>query len=409
MLDEMKDRYFAKEQRKTRLRSIILLSLIFHMTVAIVYLFMPLNPVANDQSDAFAFDLFKEADPLLERRLRPKPPLSKKLLDPKQKLAKDAEQKRVDAAKNERDEVVKLSERIPIHDVEVNNAPIEELVPKLMTDAKLREAEASNMSRLVSQPGQTDGKGLVTGQLRVRGDGTGIHRGVSQGGGGDGLLEGGGRSGVNDPLGVINFLNSLDGPQDVVFCLDVSASMQAAGLQIKLELALNSIRDSILMLGSESTFNIVPFHKKTTNILSEKLLPADDVNINRALFYLDSFTPESIQSNMGTNILAALEKAFTLDSSVVVLVTDGLPLAREGQNIEEDPEKILEFVREQNTTNTRIYVVALEIDLQRSPGAYLLTSLAQEHNGEIKAVGSEELVELNKKVRRTKDIPFTSQ
>ena len=408
MLDEMKDRYFEKEQRKTRLRSIILLSLIFHLTIAIVYLFMPLSLVTNDQSDRVAFDLFKEADPLLERRLRPKPPLSKKLLDPKQKLAKDAEQKRVDTAKNERDEVVKLSEKIVIHDVEVNNAPIEELVPKLMTDAKLREAEASNMSRLVSQPGQTDGKGLVTGRVRARGDGTGKYRGVSQGGGGDGLLEGGGRSGVNDPLGVINFLNSLDGPQDVVFCLDVSASMQAAGLEIKLELALNSIRDSILMLGSESTFNIVPFFKSAT-MMSEKLLSADDANINRALFYLDSFTPESIQNNTGTNILAALEKAFTLDSSVVVLVTDGLPLAREGQNIEEDPEKILEFVREQNTKNARIYVVALEIDLQRSPGAYLLTSLAQEHNGEIKAVGSDKLVELNKKVRRTKDIPFTSQ
>lgn len=408
MLDEMKDRYFKKEQRKTRMRSIILLSLIFHMTVAIVYLFMPLNPVADDQSDALAFDLFKEADPLLERRLRPKPPLSEKRLDPKQKLAKDAEQKRVNAAKNERDEVVKLSEKIVIHDVEVNNAPIEELVPDLMTDAKLREAEASNMSRLVSQPGRTDGKGLVTGRVRAKGDGTGKYRGTSQGGGG-GLLEGGGRSGVNDPLGVINFLNSLDGPQDVVFCLDVSASMQAAGLEIKLELALNSIRDSILMLGSESTFNIVPFHKETVNIMSEKLLPADDVNINRALFYLDSFTPESIQSNKGTNILAALKKALTLDSSVIVLVTDGLPTTIGGYNIETDTQKILDFVREQNTKNARIYVVALEVDLQRSPGANLLTSLAQEHNGEIKAVGSEQLQELNKKVRRTKDIPFTSQ
>ncbi len=407
MLDEMKDRYFEKEQRKTRMRSIILLSLIFHMTVAIVYLFMPLNPVANDQSDALAFDLFKEADPLLERRLRPKPPLSKKRLDPKQKLAKDAEQKRVNAAKNERDEVVKLSEKIVIHDVEVNNAPIEELVPDLMTDAKLREAEASNMSRLVSQPGQTDGKGIVTGQTRAKGNGTGKYRGTSQGGGG-GLLEGGGRSGVNDPLGVINFLNSLDGPQDVIFCLDVTASMQAAGLEIKLELALNSIRDSILMLGSESTFNIVPFDK-TAKMMSEKLLPADDVNIHRALFYLDSFTPESIQTNVGTNILAALEKAFTFDSSVIVLVTDGLPTTGKGYNIETDTQKILDFVREKNTKSARIYVVALEVDLQRSPGANLLTSLAQEHNGEIKAVGSEQLQELNKKVRRTKDIPFTSQ
>lgn len=391
MLDEMRDRYVKKEHRRARMRSIILLSLIFHMAVAIVYLFLPLGPVAKDQTDALAFDFFKEADPLLERRIRPKPPLSKKRLDPSQKLAKDAEQKRIDAAKNERDEVVKLSERIVIHDVEVNQAPVNELVPDLMTDAKLREAEASNLSRLVSQPGRTDGKGLVTGRVRARGDGSGKYRGVSQGGGG-GLLEGGGHSGSKDPLGIIKFLNDLDGPQDVVYCLDISASMGAAGLN-KLGLALDAVKDSVLMLSSESTFNVVPFHA-SAKMMSEKLLPADEANINRALWYLDGFTPQSIQNNTKTNILGALEKGLTFDPTVIVLVTDGLPT--KGDNIETDTQKILDTVSEKNIKNARIYVIALEVDLLRSAGAHLLTSLAYEHNGEIRAVGSDELMELNK-------------
>lgn len=399
MLDEMANRFAEKEKRKTRMKSIILLSLIFHMSIAIVYLFLPLGAVTNEQADALAFDLFKEPDPLLERKLRPKPPLSKKLLKPEQKLAKDAEQKKIDAAKNERDEVVKLSERIVIHDVEVNNAPINELVPDLMTDAKLREAEASNLSRLISQPGQTDGIGLVTGRVRARGDGSGIYRGSSQGGGGDGLLEGGGASGYKDPLGIIKFLNDLDGPQNVVYCLDISASMQAAGLN-KLELALNAVKDSVLMLGSDDTFNIVPF-STNARMMSEKLLPADEKNIRHALFYLDSFTPESIQNNRGTNILAALEKAFTLDSSVIVLVTDGLPTTIKGHEIETNPQKILDYVSEMNTNKARIYVVALEIDLRLSVGAYLLENLAYEHNGEIKVVGSKDLVEMNKKTGNT--------
>jgi hypothetical protein len=394
MLDEMKDRYAEKEQRKTRMRSIILLSLIFHMTVTIVYLFLPLSPVANDQTDSLAFDLFQEAEPLFERKLRPKPSLTEKLLDPNRKLSKDAEQRRLDAAKNKRDEVVKLSEKIVIHDVEINDAPLNELVPNVMTDAKLREAEASDLSRLVSQPGQTDGIGLVTGRVRARGDGSGKYRGLSQGGGGDGLLEGGGRSGVNDLLGIIKFLGSLDGPQNIVYCLDVSASMKAAGLN-KLELALNAVKDSVLALGSEDTFNIVPF-STSAKLMSEKLLPADGVNINRALMYLETFTPENIQNNLGTNILAALKTALELDSSVIVLVTDGLPATIRGLNIETDTQKILDFVREQNTKGTRIYVIALEIDLRRSPGAHLLTSLAYEHNGEIKVVSSDKLSELNK-------------
>lgn len=393
MLDEMQDRFAKKELRRTRMRSIILLSLIFHLSAAIVYLFLPLGHLDNRQGDALAFDLFKESDPIHERKLRPKPPLSKKRLDPNQKLAKDAMQKKIDAAKNERDEVVKLSERVVIHDVEVNNAPLNELVPDVMTDAKLREAEASNLSRLVSQPGRTDGMGLVTGRVRARGDGFGKFRGSSQGGGGDGLLEGGGSSGYKDPLGIIKFLNDLDGPQNVVYCLDVSASMQAAGLN-KLELALNAVKDSVLMLGSDDKFNIVPF-STGSKMMSEKLLPADEKSIKHALWYLDGFTPASIQNNRGTNILAALKTALAQDSSVIVLVTDGLPTTIQGHEIETSPERILEFVQEQNVQKARIYVVALEIDLRTSPGAYLLESLATQHNGDMKVVNQEKLMELN--------------
>lgn len=394
----MTERMLEKQQRKTRMRSIIMLSLIFHLSIAMVYLFLPIGPIQDDQSDVLAFDLFTHNKPPPERRNRPKPPLSKKLLDPNKKLAKDAEKKKFEAAKNERDEVVKLSERIVIHDVEVNNAPIEELIPDLMTDAKLREAEASNLSRLVAQPGRTDGKGLVTG--RVRGDGTGRFRGYSGDGGGGGLLEGGGRSGMNDPLGMIKYLNSLDGPQDVVYCLDISPSMAAAGLK-KLELAVNAVKDSVLMLGSDDNFNIIPF-SGNARMMSERLLEANELNIKRALQYLNTFTRENIRKNEGTNILAALDRALKDDSSVIFLVTDGLPTTIKGKDIETDTETILEFVRQQNTMKARIYVVALEFDPIRSSGGHLLTTLAYEHNGDLKIVGSEELMELNKQTGKNK-------
>lgn len=393
MLDEMQDRFAKKELRRTRMRSIILLSLIFHLSAAIVYLFLPLGNLDNSQGDALAFDLFTEPDPIHERKIRPKPPLSKKRLDPNQKLAKDALQKKIDAAKNERDEVVKLSERIVIHDVEVNNAPINELVPDVMTDAKLREAEASNLSKLISQPGRTDGMGLVTGRVRARGDGFGKFRGSSQGGGGDGLLEGGGSSGYKDPLGIIKFLNDLDGPQNVVYCIDVTASMSAAGLR-KLELAKDALKDSVLMLGSDDKFNIVPFYK-AAEMMSEKLLPADEKNIKHALYYIDTFTRSSIENYRGTNILAAIKKAFTFDSSVIVLITDGLPQTYGEQEFETDPESILDYVKEHNVNNARFYVVGLEVDLRTSPGAYLLESLAIQHNGDMKVVNQEKLMELN--------------
>ncbi len=393
MFDEMKDRMAEKAKRRNRLRSIVLLSLILHMAIAIVYIFVPLSRIAEHPDDSLAFDIIEKPDLQHERQIRPKTPLTQKRLDPTQKLARDAEQKKINSAKNERAEVVKLSEQIVIHDVELNEAPVDDILPDVMTDAKLREAEASNLSRLLSQPGETDGRGDITGRVRAKGDGTGIYHGLGQDGGGGGLVEGGGRPGGNDPLGIVPFLNSLDGPQNVVFCLDISASMQAAGLN-KLDLALNSLKDSVMMLGTDDTFNIVPF-SSTARLMSEKLLEADETNISRALLYLDTFTPERIQNNLGTNILAALDKAIKQNSTAIVLVTDGLPTTMKGHQIETDPEKILKLVSKQNVNKARIYVVALEIDLQRSPGAYLLSSLAHQSKGDIKVVGSEKLVELN--------------
>ena len=361
------------------------------MLIGIIYLFLPINQLNNVQEDAYAVDLLNDAEAPRKRNLKPKPPLTKKLYDPNQQLARDAQDRKIETTRNRLDEVMKLSPRVVLEDVEVNKAPLSETIPDVMTDAQLRDAEASNLSRLISQPGQTDGRGIVTGRVRARGDGgMGRFRGDGQGGGA-GLLGGGGADGIADRLGMIDFLNQLNGPKNVIYCLDISSSMQAAGLK-KLFLAVNSLNDSVMMLGSGSTFNLVTFstHAKA---MHKKMLPANSANVKRALRYLDRFTPQSIQGNIGTNILAALEAALTFDPSVIVLVTDGLPTKLEGYSIETSTQKILDVIRERNINNAVIYVVALEIDLKRSRGAELLVSLAEEHNGEIKAIGTNLLYE----------------
>ena len=390
MLNQLLSWRIDAARRKNRMHSVVLLSLIVHMIIVIVYLFLPINQLANEQEDAFAVDLIDDAEAPRKRNPKPKPPLTKKLYDPNEQLARKATEKQIEATRNKIDEVLKLSTRVVLEDVEVNKALLSEIIPDVMTDAQLREAEASNLSRLISQPGRTDGRGIVTGRVRARGDGMGRFRGDGQGGG-DGLLGGGGNDGISDHLGIINFLNELNGPKDVVYCLDISASMQAAGLN-KLALAITSIKDSVMMLSSDDMLNVVPFSARA-GAMSKKMLPANAANIERTLKYLNKFTSQSIHSNVGTNILTALEAALTFDSSVIVLVTDGLPTAVDGYSIETSTQKILDAVRERNGNNAAIYVVALEIALKRSPGAQLLISLAEEHNGQIKAIGTELLYE----------------
>ena len=56
--------------------------------------------------------------------------------------------KKIETARNKMDEVVKLSPRVVLEDVEVNKAPLSEVIPDVMTDARLRDAEASNLSQV---------------------------------------------------------------------------------------------------------------------------------------------------------------------------------------------------------------------------------------------------------------------
>ena len=393
MLNQLLNSRIDTQRRRNRMRSVVLLSLIVHMIVVIVYLFLPINQLSNEQEDAYAVDLLNDAEAPRKRNLKPKPPLTKKLYDPNEQLARDAMDRKIETTRNKIDEVVKLSSRVVLEDVEVNKAPLSEFVPDVMTDAQLRDAEASNLSRLISQPGQTDGRGIVTGRVRARGDGgMGRFRGSGQGGG-DGLLGGGGKDGAADRLGIIDFLNELDGPKDVVYCLDITASMQAAGMK-KLPLAINALKDSVMMLGEDDKLNIVTF-SDTAKAMSEKMLPANATNIERVFKYLNRFTPESIQYNGDTNILPAIEAALAFEPTVVVLITDGLPQvdANSSVYVETNTQKILDIVRERNYNNAIIYVIALEIDLKQSRGAELLVSLAEEHNGKVKAIDGGQLFE----------------
>ena len=123
-----------------------------------------------------------------------------------------------------------------------------------------------------------------------------------------------------------------------------------------------------------------------------KLAPVTEKNIETVSKYLDRFTPESIADSQGTNLLEAIETALEVNPSIIVLVTDGLPTTGPFGNIEIDPTKILEAVKTKNVNNASIYVVALEVDLEHTPGAALLVDLVEQNSGEIKVVDYEQLV-----------------
>ena len=371
------------ERSKTRRRSALLLSLIFHAIAVIIYLFVLQQKPVKDE-DSIAVEWVKDVPKPKLRQPKTKPPLKKTVRRPDELLAREAKNKLAESSPNKIREVMRLSERIVYKNIEVNTAAPSEKIPEFMTDAQLRDAEASNLDRLVSHRGPVDGQ--RNGMFGVD----------SYGDSEDGLLGGGGNSGIGDKLGIIDFLDEFEGSQNIVYCLDVSASMQVAGLK-KLELALQSIKQSLRSLSSDDYFNIVTFSANAT-LMSNSLLPVTIENIEIASKYLNQFTPERIANYQGTNLLAAVEKALEIDTSVIVLVTDGVPTA--GQNtqvhIETDSRIILETIRAKNVNDASIYVIGLEINLHRPMGAQLLVSLTDQNNGKFKMIDSEQLAKHSK-------------
>ena len=60
MLNQLMNWRIDAQRRKNRMRSVILLSLILHLIIAIVYLFLPMNQLAQEDTDVLAVDLLND-------------------------------------------------------------------------------------------------------------------------------------------------------------------------------------------------------------------------------------------------------------------------------------------------------------------------------------------------------------
>ena len=399
----MRQRY--TEFNKIRRRSAIMVALILHLIIGIVYVLIPRSEVVKDRAHIWV-EWVKEPPRPEMKTIKTKPPLKMQVRKPDENLALRSKEKLLESSRHKLTEVARLSQRIVRENLDVTTAPLTEKLPEVMTDVDLKESERSDIGRPVSL--RADGQGTVTGRVRVRGQRSGLDMADSLGNSKDGLIGGGGSPGMlkklgkipKDKLGIINFIEEAEGPQQVVFCLDVSASMQAAGLR-KLELAIEAIREALSSLDEDDSFNIITFDA-TAKLGKRKLAPVTEKNIETVSKYLDRFTPESIADKRGTNLLAAIETALEINPSIIVLVTDGLPVADPYNNIEIeiDSTTILETVKAKNVNGASIYIVALEIDLKRSP---LLVDLVQQNSGGIKVVDYKQLVKYAREDLETED------
>lgn len=371
----------AKVRQRWANNNAFLISLSLHVIIAIFIAGLPIRHRIRQGGSPIEVDWVKDVpDPELKREL-PKQPLEMKF-DPTRELTLKDKDKMSKASPHKIAYVKKKSDRLVERSVEMNDAPRSDEIPEVMTYAKIRDAQSTISGLVSTDPGPEDGRGIVGDQVRAAGHGKSGASLLGLDGTGNGLAGGGGGGGsLLDPLGIINFMKESNGPQRVVYCLDISSSMTMGS---KLPMSIRSLKESMMQLSDFDEFNIVTFHGSVRGF-KDKSISATMQNLDKATKFLNSFTVKNIENNRGTDILTAMKFALRMEPSVIVLITDIQPTQGEV-----DENVIAAEVRKFNIGNTRIYGIGVEVWEPSPEGklAKLLKLLTEQNDGQMRLTSS---------------------
>lgn len=372
------------EKRRVWDNGFLIISLVLHIAVVAVLGGHKMGQYFEQSGSEILVEWVKNVpEPKLERA-QPKQPIPMKF-DPNRDPDLKGRKKLSKASPSKIAWVKKKSDRLVERSVEINDGPKRDSLPDIMTAAQIRDSLSSISGLVSTEEGPIDGRGIVGNQVRARGSGQGDRNGLSVlgidgDGSGLGTGGGGGGSGILDRLGIISFMNESEGPQKIVYCLDVSASM---AMGAKLSVSIRSLKESLMQLSDFDNFNIVTFYSNVRSFKKQSV-PATMENMEKASRFLDSFTPRNIENNLGTDILKALKYALGMNPSVIVLVTDIQPTRGEVNE-----EHIAEEIKRINKS-ARIYGIGVEVWEPKPDGrlAKLLKILTEQNGGQMKLAGS---------------------
>jgi Ca-activated chloride channel family protein len=167
--------------------------------------------------------------------------------------------------------------------------------------------------------------------------------------------------------------------RDVFFVLDTSGSMRGE----KMEQARAAIDYCVTQLKPGDRFNIVTFGTDVETFQAGPV-PATEKTISAARDYVERLVAQG-RTNIGGALEAALaDKAPSGRPRIMIFLTDGTPTAGELS-----PERILEKVRQANTSGTKIFVMGVGHDVN----AHLLDKLAEQTDGSSEYVSPQEEID----------------
>ena len=171
---------------------------------------------------------------------------------------------------------------------------------------------------------------------------------------------------------LVKFIEAQEGPQRIVYCVDLSTSMQSLPPH-KLKKIIDLMRDSLTFLESHDSFNIVAFSAELV-VYKENFVPVTDETVAASGSYLADIQSQIHTKGTDHDMLTALTEIATTGPTLVVLFSDGIPTTIAGPD--------LTLVGEHATGNGRIFAMGIGM-APNFPGAVMLKRLATVSQGDL--------------------------
>ncbi len=164
---------------------------------------------------------------------------------------------------------------------------------------------------------------------------------------------------------LVKFIEAQEGPQHIVYCVDLSASMQ--NLQDrKLKKIVDIMRDSLTFLEPHDSFNIVAFSTELVDY-QDKFVPVTEETVDASSAYLADIKSHIHTKGSDYDMLMVLTEIAKTSPTIVVLFSDGIPTSIT------QPDLIL--VGEHAKGNGKIFAMGIGM-APDYPGAMMLKQLS---------------------------------
>ena len=171
---------------------------------------------------------------------------------------------------------------------------------------------------------------------------------------------------------LVKFIEAQEGPQRIVYCVDLSTSMQNLPPH-KLKKIIDLMRDSLTFLEPHDSFNIVAFSTELI-VYQEDFAPVTEKAVSESTDYLAKIQTQIHTKGTDHDMLTALTEIAKMGPTLVVLFSDGIPTTIEGPD--------LTLVGQYATGNGRIFSMGIGMSAN-FPGAVMLKRLATVSQGDL--------------------------